>query len=109
MSHARKINPDLFAAELALTNDAVILDVRTPAEFQQGSLSETAVNLDFLQDSFGKELEYLDPFRPYFVYCDTGKRGRMACEMMAEHGFLDLRFLEGGMNAWDTVFGAQEV
>ena len=45
----------------------VILDIRTPKEFQAGHL-KGATNIDFLADGFADRLAKLDREKPYVVY-----------------------------------------
>jgi len=86
--------------EMALTSDAVLFDVRTADEIRRQPALEGALQLDVLSDRFDRALEAWDRHRPYFLYCDTGKRSRMACTMMAERGFVHLSYLAGGLAAW---------
>lgn len=104
MEKYRNLSPDLFMAEIALTADAVVIDVRTRGEAAGDPMLEGALHLDVLDSSFEERLDELDQLLPYFVYCQTGKRGRVACRLMAERGFLLTSFLEGGKDAWDKVF-----
>jgi rhodanese-related sulfurtransferase len=85
--------------EMALTSDAVLFDVRTADEMSRAPALEGAVPLDVLSDRFDGALESWDRHRPYFLYCDTGKRSRLACTMMAERGFVHLSYLAGGLAA----------
>jgi len=107
MNHCRKLSPELFMAELALTAEAVLVDVRTEEELHDDPAIPGAIQRDFLQSSFENWLEEIDEHQAYFLYDQSGKRGRMACEMMAEKGFLHAGFLEGGKNAWNPVFKSE--
>jgi rhodanese-related sulfurtransferase len=69
--------------------DAVIVDVRTPAEFAEGHV-EGAVNIDVQSPDFAARLSALDPGAPTVVYCRTGNRSAAAVVEMAESGFTDL-------------------
>lgn len=104
MEKYRSLSPDLFLAEIALTTDAILLDVRTRDEIWQDPMIDGAVNMDFLEDHFEYHLEEMDRMRPYFIYCSSGKRGRMVCQLMADRGFLLTSYLEGGKAAWDEIF-----
>lgn len=97
----RSITPDLFLAELALTHDAIALDVRTDEELQMQGALEGSLHLDYLDTQFETAIESLDRLVPYYLYCDTGKRSRLACELMASKGFMLVAWLEGGMNTLD--------
>ena len=83
----------------ANTSNLVIVDVRTPAEFQQGHvpnainipLSEIIDNPAILPSSKGK---------PIVLYCRSGYRAGKAAEALQKDGHQNLRHLEGDMQAW---------
>lgn len=68
-------------------SDAVVLDVRTAAEYAEGHL-EGAVNLDVQDEaSFTRGVGELDPDAAYVVYCRTGNRSAAASEILTRRGF----------------------
>ena len=81
----------------AIPAGAIIIDVRTPAEYRAGHL-EGAVLLD-IHDAFEAKIAALERSRTYLVYCATGGRSRHAVARMRTHG-LDARNLVGGIAAW---------
>lgn len=91
-------------AELALTHDAILIDVRTPQEISQFAPLDGAIHLNFLTDEFDRGITELNTERPCYVYCDTGKRSAMACTRLRDAGFLVTCYLEGGKNALDATF-----
>mgnify|MGYP001057408813 CR=1 FL=1 len=107
MEFCRKLSPELFMAELALTTEAVLVDVRTEQELTGDPAIPGAIHRDFLQSDFESWLEEIDKFQNYFLYDQSGKRGRMACEMMVERGFLHAAFMEGGKAAWNPIFKSE--
>ncbi|MBC7439816.1 MAG: rhodanese-like domain-containing protein [Flavobacterium sp.] len=81
-------------------NDAVILDVRTSEEFEEGFI-ENAINIDIYKgQGFIYELENLDKNKNYYVYCKAGGRSAQACSIMKEMGFQNAFNLIGGMLNW---------
>ena len=80
---------------------AVILDVRTPAEFSRGHIAN-AVNLDFQREDFAAELAKLDKNSTYLMHCASGGRSARVLEMMQEAGFNSVYELAGGINAWQN-------
>jgi len=89
-----------WIAALAATENAVIIDVRTPEECATGIL-ENAIMLDFFKSEvFQQEIAELDKSKPYFVYCRSGNRSSHACAMMESMGIAKTVNLVGGMNAW---------
>lgn len=89
-------------AERCKTGQVDLLDVRTPAEFQEihASIARN-VPLDRLDPAaLAKER---DPKQgPLYVVCRSGSRGRQACEKLLAAGF-DVRNIEGGMQAWEQA------
>ena len=81
--------------------DFVILDVRTPEEFNGGYI-ESAVNLDFKSPDFPARLEDLDKTKTYLVYCRAGGRSARAMTMMQEKGFKRVYNLSGGITDWQA-------
>ncbi len=90
------LSPNEFMSKLNKTQEAVILDVRTPAEFESGAL-ENAINIDFFSPTFQQRLAMLDKSKPYFVYCRSGNRSAQACNIMSSLGFEELYNMKGGL------------
>ncbi|WP_298669870.1 rhodanese-like domain-containing protein [uncultured Methanofollis sp.] len=77
----------------------VILDVRTPGEVAAGYI-EGAVNINYRNDSFSREISALDRGKTYLVYCRAGNRSARTSEMMVKDGFAEVYNMEGGITAW---------
>jgi phage shock protein E len=77
------------AEPVALDDTAVVIDVRTPGEFDGGHL-EGAINIDVQSADFESRISELDPDVTYYVYCRSGNRSGQAIDRMAELGFTDL-------------------
>lgn len=77
------------AEPVALADDVVIIDVRTPAEFASGHL-QGAVNFDVQSPDFEAQIAQLDPEGSYYVYCRSGNRSGQAIDRMSSLGFTDL-------------------
>ena len=81
-------------------DDIVLIDVRTPQEFEQGHL-ENAVNINIADKSFAEEVGKLDRSEPVYVYCQVGGRSARAASMLKEMGFEEVYDLEGGISNWE--------
>lgn len=66
-------------------NKVVILDVRTPGEYQGGHVNG-AQNLDFYAD-FAKAIARLPKDKVYYLHCASGRRSASATEIMRQQGF----------------------
>lgn len=69
--------------------EVVIIDVRTPAEYEEGHL-EGAVNYNVEDGTLASVLGSLDPAGEYVVYCRSGNRSAVAAQQMAEAGFANV-------------------
>jgi len=78
-----------------LSEDTVIIDVRTPAEFASGHL-DRAVNIDVQSPDFAAQIMELDPNGEYFVYCRSGNRSGQAIAQMNQMGFNGENLTNGG-------------
>lgn len=72
-----------------VSDNTVVLDVRTPEEHAQGHL-EGSVLLDLNGGDFQEALPTLDPEAEYVVYCRSGNRSGQAISLMEQAGFENL-------------------
>lgn len=90
-----------WVSQFEADEDAVLLDVRTEAEYNEGSIPN-AINLDIYEgQAFIENLEALDKSKNYYVYCRSGARSAKACEVMNNMGFENAFNLLGGFLEWD--------
>jgi rhodanese-related sulfurtransferase len=81
-------------------NNAVVLDVRTKGECDEGII-KNAIMIDFLDaPTFKSEIEKLDKSKNYYVYCRSGNRSGQACQLLDGLGVNNTFNLTGGMLAW---------
>lgn len=87
-----------------LTNGQTIdlIDVRTPAEFQEIHVS-IAKNLPLDQLSAANLAAGRDPNQPLYVICRSGARGSQACVKLLKAGIENVVNVEGGTMAWDKA------
>lgn len=77
----------------------VIIDIRTPQEFQQGHI-EGAININYFDANFSNQIEQFDKSKPIFLYCRSGNRTSSASAKIAKLGFNEVYDLKGGMMNW---------
>lgn len=95
------LTQDEWASELENDNNAVILDVRTLEEVEQGIIPN-AIHIDiYMGQGFVQELNKLDKTKNYYVYCRSGNRSRQACYIMDQMGFEKAFNLMGGIIDWN--------
>ncbi|MFP5520334.1 MAG: rhodanese-like domain-containing protein [Bdellovibrionia bacterium] len=76
----------MFTQSSLAEADYVLVDVRTPQEYQQKHLSG-AQNIDFYSPNFATSLKALDKNKEYKIYCRSGNRSGQAIRLMKELGF----------------------
>ena len=92
---------EVWVYQLENDKNAVILDVRTEDECNEGMISG-AVNVDIYKgQGFIYLLEELDKSKNYYVYCRSGARSAQACSIMNQLGFENAYNLLGGMIEWN--------
>ena len=83
--------------EYKRTGDAVLLDVRTPQEYQEGHIPESK-NVPLQQlDNIASVAKNKDI--PLFVYCYSGSRSRQATGMLQRMGYSKVNNI-GGIAAY---------
>ena len=81
--------------------DFVILDIRTPGEYQSGHL-QNAVRVDFYSKSFADEIGRLDKEKSYLVYCRSGNRSARSMDLFKKLQFQKVYHLSTGINGWNS-------
>jgi hypothetical protein len=103
MGETTKLYGVEFIEKYASTQNAVIVDVRTPGEYDDGHIDQ-AINIDFENPSFTSEIKNLDTTKTYFVYCRSGSRSGQAISVMKSNGINNVLELNGGIiSNTDTV------
>jgi rhodanese-related sulfurtransferase len=76
-------------ADVDFTADTIVIDVRTPEEFDSGHL-DGALNINWQSAEFMQAVDVLDKSANYAIYCRSGNRSAQAIDMMASMGFTNL-------------------
>jgi rhodanese-related sulfurtransferase len=80
--------------------NAVILDVRTADECNEGIIPNAIIIDIYKGQGFIYEVDALDKTKNYYVYCKAGGRSAQACAVMNQLGFENTFNLEGGFMNW---------
>ena len=80
--------------------DTIILDVRTPDEFELFYI-KGALNIDAQEKYFKLALGQLDTEKTYLVHCHSGERSTKAIDILQEIGFTNLVHMHEGMREWN--------
>ena len=94
------LNQKDWVTGLNNNDNAIIIDVRTEDEFNDGFI-KNAINIDiFKGQGFIYKIEELDKSKNYYVYCKAGSRSEQACNIMNQLGFDKTFNLIGGIMQW---------
>lgn len=87
--------------ELKNINDnQVILDVRTTQEIQMGAI-DSSINIPV--DELRSRINELDKSKEYIVSCAVGIRAYIACRVLVQNGFKNVKNLAGGYTTYKIV------
>jgi len=99
-----------LGAEIPAADDLLLVDVREPDEYRLGHLPgavliprgtiEPAADLRFPKRH--PELSQART-RRVVLYCATGGRSALACDVLREMGFENIASLAGGVTAWQDA------
>jgi rhodanese-related sulfurtransferase len=96
---AGTIDVATLQAELSTNPDTLLVDVRTPGEFQVASI-DGAVNLPLSQVDAHLRRIVRDAGGRMVLICQSGARAGRAATTLAGAGLSDVVVLDGGMNSW---------
>lgn len=89
-----------WASQLESHGNAVIIDVRTQEEVDEGRIPES-LHIDIYKaNEFLDKVKQLDTSKNYYVYCKAGARSAQACAVMNQLGFKNTYNLLGGYSQW---------
>ncbi len=100
----QSISPQELAQRLQAGESLVIVDVRTPAEFQEIHLDGARnVPLDRLQPQECAKEFGCGEGKPLYIVCRSGSRGRQACDKFASAGIPHVINVDGGTMACEAA------
>lgn len=86
---SEKINPET----------EVLIDVRTPEEYNAGHLNN-ALNYNWFDVDFAAKFKGVDKEKAIYLYCHSGNRSGKATHLLDSLGYKNVTNLTGGYNAW---------
>lgn len=89
------------AQEMIKSDKVVIIDVRTPEEYEKGHL-ENATLINFFDEDFDQKIAELPKDQEYIVYCHSGNRSGKAVKKMEAAGFTNAHNMTGGWSSWSA-------
>lgn len=77
----------------------LLIDVRTPAEFEESHL-KNAIHIDYFDTSFYDKVKNFGKNKPIFIYCRSGRKSGEISKKLIKKGFTKVYDLEGGIISW---------
>jgi rhodanese-related sulfurtransferase len=92
-----EIDSETLQARLAEGEDVLLVDIRTPAEVEQGAIPNAKhIPMHLLP----VRAEELPKDKELVLYCRSGARSYHACQFLAQQGYDNALNLRGGIIAW---------
>ncbi|MEP1095243.1 MAG: rhodanese-like domain-containing protein [Cyclobacteriaceae bacterium] len=100
-SKGQIVTQDVTADELKelMKQDILLVDVRTPNEYQQGRIAGSKL-VNFRDADFATKIAQLDIDKPVAVYCAAGGRSTNAMKVFQDAGFKTIYNYKGGFGDW---------
>jgi rhodanese-related sulfurtransferase len=95
------LSQEEWASQVSQDPNAIILDVRTEDEWNEGFIPNAVFNDIYGGQAFVYRLDELDKTKNIYVYCKSGGRSGQACAVMSQLGFENVFNLEGGIMNWE--------
>ena len=102
-------NLSVEAVAKEIEGGVTLVDLREAEELKKSGKIAGAVHaprgmLEFYADaSLPSHLEAFDPSRRIILYCGSGSRSALACQVLQEMGFSKVAHLDGGFKAWQEA------
>ncbi|MFA7117151.1 MAG: FAD-dependent oxidoreductase [Sphaerochaetaceae bacterium] len=96
---------DYKKAQQMVENGAVLIDVRSKAEFELGAI-EGAIN--YSHDTIRDHLEDIPKDKDVVLICAMGLRGHIASRILFQNGFTRIYNLTGGYKTWHAVLAEKD-
>ena len=96
---AKTYTPDEVQAKLERGEDFLLLDVRTPQQFNMRHIEDNRVQQLTLGDLRDK-LDQVPRDKEIVTVCVMGSRAYEAARILEGAGFKDVKFMEAGMEGW---------
>jgi rhodanese-related sulfurtransferase len=94
------ITPEEAETAMAAEEELILIDIRTPKEFDQGNIKGSK-NINFFDSNFEAQMLQLDKEKPLYIYCRSGARSAKASKQLKEMGFQEIYDINGGFLNWE--------
>ncbi|HHT9152903.1 MAG TPA: FAD-dependent oxidoreductase [Candidatus Hypogeohydataceae bacterium YC40] len=91
------ISAEQVKAKLERREDFILLDVRSPREYQEARI-EGCRHIHIYE--LAKKTGELDSQKEVVTYCGSGLRAALACRILKNANFKDVKYMDGSLKAW---------
>lgn len=97
----QEVSGDLPISEFdqKLLKNAILVDVRTPEEYNNGYI-KNAKNINWFDADFAERFRDVDKNQTIYLYCKVGGRSSKAQKKLQEMGYKKVVNLSGGYDAY---------
>ncbi len=107
LTRVKEILPEAVQRKLHHEQELVLLDVREGEEFQRGHLPDAMLIPRGVLEGQAPQL-LQNPDAEIIVYCGSGMRSALACDVMQQMGYTNVHSMTGGFRAWVQLGGHLE-
>jgi len=98
----KEVSPD--EAQQLLGQTDLLIDVREPAEYQEAHIAGAVhIPRGMLEFRLSADPQLEDRSRSVLLYCKSSGRAALAAVAMQQMGYLDVKSIAGGIDAWRTA------
>lgn len=83
---------------------SILIDVRSPEEYGLGTI-EGAVNIPL--DALRNRISQIPKDKELYIFCQVGLRGYLACRILMQKGFTNVKNLSGGYKTYHAAMQKQ--
>jgi rhodanese-related sulfurtransferase len=99
-AEVKSIAPQELSALRATAKPPLVLDVRSPEEYEAGHIPG-ALHIPF--DQVAKRVSEIEAPNGVAVYCKVGPRARKGEQALIAAGYTSVFHLQGGFDAWEAA------
>jgi len=107
LTRVKEILPEAVQRKLHHDEEVVLLDVREGEEFQRGHLPDALLIPRGVLEGQAPQL-LRDTDAEIVVYCGSGLRSALVCDVMQQMGYTNVHSMAGGFRAWVQFGGRLE-
>ena len=96
----KKIYWNEFLPSFENDDNALLIDVRTPREYQDKTIPG-AVNIQL--DELRQRLDEIPKDKTIYLFCEVGLRGYLSQRILRQHGYEKVFNLSGGFALWNVA------